>query len=271
MTNAASASATSAPTNAALMRVREGLLRVRDRSAPVVVAGTRRIDVALASAGVEAHQRFLAYAAHELRGGLALQRTLAEVALADPDADTAALRTMGERVVVACERQERLLAALLTLSRSGSGRLRREPVDLAVTAAEALRTHDHHGLGSTTALDPARTTADPQLIERLVANLVANAVRHNIPGGRLDIATYSAAGRATFAIANTGPLIPAGELPRLFEPFQRLTAHAGTSTDGVGLGLAIVQAIATAHDATITAYPRAGGGLGIDVAFPALD
>jgi signal transduction histidine kinase len=266
--SAASASATSAPRKAKLMRVRGArLLRTRDRGAPIAAAASARGLVAPAS---EAERCFLAYAAHELRGSIALQRTLAEVALADPSADPAALRKMGERVVAACERQERLLAALLTLSRSECGRLRREPVDLAATAAEALRAHDHHGLRSTTTLAPARTTGDPQLVERLVANLVANAVRHNIPGGALDVATYTAAGRAIFTIANTGPLIPAGELPLLFQPFQRLHSHAGPSADGVGLGLAIVQAIATSHDATVTAAPRTGGGLGIDVAFPAL-
>ena len=212
---------------------------------------------------------FVAYAAHELRGEITLQLALAEATLADPNADTAALREMGEQVAAACERQERLLEALLTLSRSEYGRLRREPVDLAATAAEVLRAHDHHGLRSTTALEPARTTGEPQLIERLVANLVANAVRHNIPGGRLDISTYTAAGRATFTIANTGPVIPTGELTRLFQPFQRLGPRTGPSADGVGLGLAIVQAIANAHDATVTAQARTGGGLRIDIDFPA--
>jgi signal transduction histidine kinase len=216
----------------------------------------------------EADGCFVAYAAHELRGEITLQLTLAEVALADPNADTASLREMGEQVAAACERQERLLEALLTLARSEYGRLRREPVDIAATAAEVLRAHDHHGLGSTTALEPARTTGDPQLVERLIANLVSNAVRHNTPGGRLDIATYTAAGRATFTIANTGPVIPTGELTRLFQPFQRLSSHARTSAEGVGLGLAIAQAIANAHDATITAQARTGGGLRIDIDFP---
>jgi signal transduction histidine kinase len=249
--------AASAPTKVAPMRVREArLLRTH----------ARRASVAL-----EAEQRFLAYAAHELRGEIALQRTLAEVALADPNADGAALRKMGERVVVACERQERLLAALLGLSRSGGGSLRREPVDLAATAAEVLRAHDRHGLEITVTLELARTSGDPLLVECLLANLVANAVRHNHAGGRIDIATYTAAGRAVFAIANTGPLVAAGELPRLFQPFQRLRAPAGPAADGAGLGLAIVRAIATSHDATIAAQPRTGGGLAIDVAFPAPD
>jgi signal transduction histidine kinase len=216
---------------------------------------------------VFAQRFFFAYAAHELRGEIALQRALAEVALADPSADAAALREMGERVVGACERQERLLAALLALSRSGCGNLRREPVDLAVTAADVLRAEDHRGLRSTVALDAARTSGDPELVERLVANLVVNAVRHNVPGGRVEVGTYTVAGRAVFTIANSGPVIPAGELGRLFQPFEQLSC---TDAAGAGLGLAIVHAIATAHDATITAQPRHGGGLGIDVAFPAL-
>jgi signal transduction histidine kinase len=237
----------------------------------LAIAGTVRAHVTPASDAVEVQRRFLAYAAHELRGELTLQRTLAEVALADASADTAALREMGERVVAACERQARLLEALLTLSCSACESLRREPVDLAATAAEVLRASEHLGLTRRTALAPARTAGEPQLVERLVANLVDNAVRHNVPGGRLDIATYTAAGRATFTIANTGPVIPTGEVSRLFEPFQRLSSHAGPRANGVGLGLAIVQAIANSHDATVTAQARTGGGLGIDVAFPALD
>ena len=213
-------------------------------------------------------QRFLAYAAHELRGEITVQLALAEAALADPNAGTAALRELGEAVAAACQRQVRLLEALLTLARSEYGRLRREPVDLASTAGEVLSAQDHHGLGTTAALAPARTTGDPQLIERLVANLVTNAVRHNRPGGRFEVVTSTEAGRAIFTVANTGPVIPAGELTRLFQPFQRLAAR---SANGAGLGLAIVQAIAKAHDATVTARARTGGGLGIDVAFPALD
>jgi signal transduction histidine kinase len=176
---------------------------------------------------------------------------------------------MGERVVAACERQERLLEALLTLAQSEQGHLRREPVDLAVTAGQVLGVHPHHGLRVTTTLEPARTTGDPQLLERLIANLIANAIRHNIPGGRLHMGTYTAAGHPTFTIANTGPAISAGELTRLFQPFQRLSDHAGPSANGIGLGLAIVQAIADAHDATLTARVRTGGGLSIEIGFGA--
>ena len=118
-------------------------------------------------------------------------------------------------------------------------------------------------------LDVAWTAGDASLVERLADNLVSNAIRHNLAGGRIEVATRTEPGRAVLAVTNTGPLVPAAELRRLFQPFQRLASSA--SCDGVGLGLAIVQAIADAHGAIVTACSRAGGGLGIAVAFPALD
>ena len=176
---------------------------------------------------------------------------------------------MGEGVVAACERQERLLEALLTLAQSEYGRLRREPVELAAIAAQALQSCNHGALTVQTKLGPAWTVGDPHLIKRLVANLLDNADHHNVPGGRINVATYTAAGRANFTIANTGPVIPKGELPRLFQPFQRLISHACPSAGGVGLGLAIVQAIANAHNATVTAHARTDGGLRIHIDFSA--
>ena len=217
----------------------------------------------------EAERCFVACAAHELRGEVTLQLALAQATLADPNSDTAALREMGKDVIAACERQERLLGALLTLARSEYGPLRRDPVDLAATAAGALRAHDHRALRSATALEPARTTGDPLLVERLITNLIENAVRHNTPGGRLDTATYTVAGRAMFTIANTGPVIPTGELTHLFQPFKRRTSPEAFSAEGVGLGLAIVQAIANAHDATVKTEARRGGGLRIEIGFAA--
>ena len=213
---------------------------------------------------------FVAYAAHELRGSITLQRTLAEVALADPDADAVALRAMGERVAAACVRQERLLESLLMLSRTAYGQLHREPVDLAATAAEQLLAHGHHGLRLAATLEPAWTAGDPDLIERLVANLVTNAVRHNLRGGWIELATRTVGGCAVITIANTGPVVPNGELARLFLPFQRLTPRLRPAAGGVGLGLAIVQAIADAHDATVNAEARAGGGLRIEIDFQAV-
>jgi signal transduction histidine kinase len=232
--------------------------------------GSRRVDVAPAAPDrVKAQRRFLAYAAHELRGAITLQIALVQAVLADPDADAVALRRMGEDVVADCWRQERLLEALLTLARCEHGHLRREPVDLAATVAEVLRAHGHHRLTHTVALGPARASGDPQLIERLVANVVTNAVRYNIPGGRLELSTGTVARSAILTIANTGPVIRPGELTRLFEPFQQGHSGEGRASGGVGLGLAIVQAIANAHDATLAARAPTGGGLVIEVAFPA--
>ncbi len=235
-----------------------------DRSAGAVAvvaraAGAARIDA------FEAQRRFVSFVAHELRTPIALQRALVEVALADPAADVTALRQLGERIVDACARQEHLIEALLTLARSECGRTRKEPVDIAAIAAEAIRTHDCRGLDVTATLKAAATTGDPVLIEHLVTNLVANATRHNIPGGWLELATHAGTDRAIVTVANSGPAIPAGELARLFQPFQRLDSAA----DGAGLGLAIVQAIAKAHHGTVLAEPRRGGGLTIEIRFPA--
>jgi signal transduction histidine kinase len=206
---------------------------------------------------------FAGYVAHELRTPLATQRALLELALADPDADVVVWREIGEDVLCACKQQERLLEACLTLARSRCRPQRCEPVDLAAIADEALRAHDLSGLGSVVALDAARTTGDPDLLERLAANLVSNAIRHNIAGGRIEVATRTSSGRAVFFVANSGPRISTAELPRLFQPFQRLNANR----NGVGLGLTIVQAIADAHGAPVRARARAGGGLDIDVSF----
>jgi hypothetical protein len=216
----------------------------------------------------EAQGRFAAYVAHELRAPVAFQRALVEVALADPAADTTALREMGERVIASCERQQQLIEALLDLTRSRCGPKRREPVDLSTITAAALRAHDLGRLERVVVLEPAWTTGDPGLLARLVANLVSNAIHHNLSRGRIEIATRTESRRAVLSVANTGPLIPPGELQRLFQPFQRLASYPTSAVEGAGLGLAIVQAIADAHDALISARARAGGGLEIHVGFP---
>jgi signal transduction histidine kinase len=218
---------------------------------------------------VETHHRFLAYVAHELRTPLATQRALLELALADPDADAAAWRETAAAVLRACRQQERLLDACLALARSRGGPTRSEPVDLAAIAADTLRAHDLGRVESVVTLGPAWTTGDPDLLERLAANLVSNAVRHNVAGGRVEVATRTEPGRAALVVANTGPLVPAAEIRRLFQPFERLDSSASRAGDG--LGLAVVQAVADAHRAIVTARPRPGGGLRVAVAFPALD
>ena len=162
---------------------------------------------------LEGRERFAAFVAHELRTPLATQRALLELALADPHADLATWREIGEDVLGACRQQERLLEACLALARSEGGPQRCEPVDIAAIAGEALRAHDLSGLERVVVLEPAWAAGDPDLLERLAANLVSNAIRHNIVGGRIEVATRTESGRAYLSVANTGPLIPAGEAP----------------------------------------------------------
>ncbi len=116
--------------------------------------------------------------------------------------------------------------------------------------------------------EPATLDGDSLLVERLVANLLTNAVRHNMAGGSVEVRTGVKDGRAVLSVTNTGPVIPPEDVDRLFQPFQRLDRRRANYKDGHGLGLSIVRAIATAHDATITAHPIPDGGLRVSVIFP---
>jgi signal transduction histidine kinase len=225
-------------------------------------------------ASFTAQRQFVANASHELRTPLTRAQAVAEVALGDPEATVGTLRASHERVLAAGKQQERLIEALLTLARSERGLDEREPFDLAAVTATVLHARrdeaERRGLYVHATLEPAETSGDPRLAERLVANLLDNALRHNTPQGRIDITTTSRNGRAVLSVANTGPLVPAAELERLLQPFQRLCADRTDQSDGTGLGLSIVVAIATAHGATLTTRPQRGGGLDVEVDFPAI-
>jgi signal transduction histidine kinase len=217
----------------------------------------------------KAQRQFVANASHELRTPLTLERTLLELALSDPNASIASYRHTCEQLLAVGEQQERLIEALLTLSRSQRGLDTRQPVDLAAITAAAAAAADHDGLALDTTIQPAHTSGNPRLVERLVANLLSNAIQHNVDGGNISVTTDTRDRHAVLAVTNTGPKIPAGEVDRLFQPFQRLDATRTSGTNGLGLGLSIVKAIADAHDATITAHARAEGGLDVQVSFPA--
>jgi signal transduction histidine kinase len=217
----------------------------------------------------EAQRRFVANASHELRTPLTLERTLVEVALADPHPTVESLRRTCEQVLAAGEHQERLIEALLTLSRSQRGLDRHDRVDLTALTGEALDAVEAGALTLTTALEPASTDGDRRLVERLITNLLVNGVRHNVPHGWIDVRTATVSGRAILAVANSGAPIPADQLDRLVQPFQRLDRERHSGEDGLGLGLSIVQAIAEAHGATLTLDPLADGGLRVEVSFPA--
>jgi signal transduction histidine kinase len=220
----------------------------------------------------ESQRRFVANASHELRSPLARQRAIAQVALSDPGATLDSLRTAHERVMVAGAQQERLIDALLTLARGEAGPDRQEALDLAAVVRAGLSQPPPEvealGLRVERSLAPALLVGDPRLVERLVANLVDNAARYNLSAGTIRVATATRAGRAVLSVENSGPVVPPAELERLFQPFQRMAPDRTGHGYGVGLGLSIVQAIATAHGAQVTAVSRPEGGLRVEVGFP---
>jgi signal transduction histidine kinase len=218
-------------------------------------------------ASFEAQRRFVANAAHELRTPLTVDRTLVQVALADPDASAKQLRATCEELLASGREQERLIEALLTLASSEQGLERREPVDLAVFAGRAAAAIE--GRSVETSFAPAPTAGDPALIERLITNLLDNAVRHNDARGIVQITTGSVTHEAFVTVINTGPVVPASAIERLFEPFRRIDDRSPAEIDSHhGLGLSIVRAIANAHGARIEAQPRDEGGLIVTVSFP---
>jgi signal transduction histidine kinase len=223
--------------------------------------------------GAFASQRhFVANASHELRTPLTAERTLLQVALADPDATVDTLRSTCREVLALGEAQERLIDSLLTLASSEQGIEQREAYDLAAIARTVVLARSgearRRDIRIETTLAGAPATGDPRLVESLVANLVDNALRYNTPGGRVHIATSTTAGRARITVRNTGPVIPPDQVDALFQPFRRLGGERVRHTDGHGLGLAIVRAIAQVHGATLTPRARPEGGLDIEVIFP---
>ncbi len=232
------------------------------------------LDALLArlEASFEAQRNFVASASHELRTPLTTDRTLLQVVLEDPAPTPRMWRSACEELLASNTEQEHLIEALLTLATSEAGIEHHEPVDLSAIAAAVLPAPGppsrRLGLRIQATTSPAALHGDPVLAERLVANLVDNAVQHNIPGGTVVVTTGTSLGHAVLSVASTGPVIPPDEVERLFQPFQRLQPRAAPSGHGHGLGLSIVRAIATAHNATINARARPGGGLAIDVTFP---
>ena len=220
----------------------------------------------------ESQRRFVANASHELRTPLARQRAIAQVALTDPDATVDSLRAAHERVLAAGAQQERLLDAFLTLARGQAGSGRHEVLDLAAVVRSVLGQPPGEVAGFALHLEPSLAPSslvgDSRLVERMVANLVNNAARYNVPGGTIRVSAMTMAGRAVLSVENTGPQVPQAQVQRLFQPFQRMARDRTGSGDGVGLGLSIVQAVASSHGAEVDATSRNEGGLAITISFP---
>jgi len=224
-------------------------------------------------AAFEGQQNFVANASHELRTPLAASRTMLEVALADPAASAAALRSACQDVLTEERHQERLIDALLTLARSQRGLDRRKPLDLGAITTDILRTREPDAASRDVTVSASIASApvlgDDGLLRQLAANLIDNALRHNVPHGTLSIHVTSDRDHSTLKVANTGPVIAQDEIGRLLQPFQRLSSRRPADDDGLGLGLPIVAAITRAHHATLLVSPGDRGGLNIKASFPA--
>jgi signal transduction histidine kinase len=222
----------------------------------------------------DAQRRFVANASHELRTPLTAARALLEMVLTDPRATVKTFRGVCEQVLDESAQQEQLIDALLALAQGQRGIERHETIDLATLAAEVLDGQRleaaARGLTVREAIEPASVSGDRRLLERLISNLVENAIRHNADGGHIRVAVASNAGHATLTVQNTGPVVPGEEIERLLQPFQRLTADRTGHREGIGLGLSIVAAIASAHHATLDTRPGADGGLDVRVSFAAV-
>ena len=236
-------------------------------------------------AAFEAQRRFVANASHELRTPLSVLRTEVDVTLSDPAADVEELRRMGAVVRDATRRADDLVTGLLMLARAESGAElgERAPLDLAdlvVSALATVRTDaSARGLRVLLRTAPAPTHGDPVLVERVVGNLLENAVRHNVTGGWLEVCTgplgrAGAVGTgpdgagAELRVASSGPEVAADGVDELFEPFRRGRVERTGAARGAGLGLSIVRAVVLAHGGSVEARPVVGGGLSVTVRLP---
>jgi signal transduction histidine kinase len=216
----------------------------------------------------EGQRRFIASASHELRTPLAVMGATVDVVLDNPASTPADLREMATDIRAAVDHAEHLIGALLILAHNERGLTVHDEVDLATVAEDVLDTAGLRDRRVHATLEPAVISGDPVLVERLVANLVDNAVQYNTAAGEIWVGTRTVAGKSHLTVANTGPPIRPADVDRIFQPFQRLNDRA--SQEGFGLGLTIVASIAAVHGGIATARPRNDGGLSITVTIPAL-
>jgi signal transduction histidine kinase len=223
-----------------------------------------RLDRAFTS-----QRRFIANASHELRTPLTVMRTAMDVVLAKPEPTREELVSMAADVRQAVDHAERLIEALLVLARNDQARALTDPLDLAAVAEDALEGRTATGITTTATLGEALVIGDGVLLERLVNNLLDNAERYNIAGGTVAISTTVHDATSVLRVTNTGAVVPADMVERLFLPFTRLDDR--TRHDGFGLGLALVSSIASVHNGTVHATAIPAGGLDITVRLPRRD
>lgn len=212
-------------------------------------------------------KRFIANASHELRTPLSAMRTTIDVVLAKPRPSVAELVEMGTDTRISIDQATGLVEALLALARSEHGPGAWEPIDVSTIVEDVLDSTDARELELVANLESSPVTGDPLLIERMIGNLIDNAVRYNLPDGRVAITTAPTPEGACLVVSNSGPVVPPGRVQRLFLPFERL-AERTTGSTGFGLGLSIVSSIVTVHRGTVVAESQPGGGLTVTVTLP---
>src|SRR5580700_1747208 len=226
-----------------------------------------RLEAAFAS-----QRRFVANASHELRTPLTEMRTLIDITTARPAASPEQLEPVLADIGAAVDKSEELIEALLTLARSDRGPGPTELVDLPTAVEDAIDLIGPAAAAKqiqiSTALHHAQVTGDRVLLERLVSNLIDNAVKHNVTGGWVLAGTRTDAGSAELTVANGGERIPADQVTGLFEPFRRLSGRTG-NRPGTGLGLSIVASVANAHGGQAQARAGPDGGLDVQITLPA--
>ena len=212
------------------------------------------------------YRRFAANASHELRTPLATAQTMIDVTLADPDASAQQLRSLAQRLRETNRANVETVDALLDLAEAQSGDVYREEVDLGEVVGAALAQLAPEAAAREVALPappdgPVVVEGDPVLLRQAVSNLLRNAVRHNVPGGAVEMSLARAGGRTRLRLSNGGPVVPAERLESLREPFVRGSGRGRTRDAGHGLGLAIVSAVAEAHDGALELSANPSGGL----------
>jgi len=220
----------------------------------------------------EAQRSFVANASHELRTPLTLARALLQMRLRDPGATIESYRSTCEEVLAAEDQQEQLIDSLLVLARSQHGADEQECIDVAEVAGEVLEASQgraaQSGIRLSASLGPAQARGDAGLVHRLVSNLVDNALRYNEPAAHVEVEVAARQGWSELRVANSGEIVPVGELERLLQPFPTVGSRRGTAGEGLGLGLSIVAAVAKAHQAALEVSAGSEGGLSVVVRFP---
>jgi signal transduction histidine kinase len=221
----------------------------------------------------EAQRRFVANASHELRTPLTRIRTALDVAVGKPAPIPLQVSELDRKIREGLDRTDRLLESFLELSRAQHGQpAERAAVSLDEIVAASLQTHQPEIAAKRLAVEhelrSATVSGSPTLLTRMVENLIDNAIRHNTTGGWIRVESHDGPGSARLTVDSGGAPIDQDKLGELAQPFRRLGAERTGSEDGVGLGLSIVQAIATAHSGTLTLHARPQGGLRVAIELP---